>query len=153
MDQLITSLKSTHSVELAYSQQRTPKDFDDSLRIGLAERDPAQLEAFLSSIPDGLKMQWMDEQRPGQMRWALCTPIPVKSPRTRKTKVKPTSSSAHVQVAGNSDSLITGCILAQNEEKRIEGAIRCLLPWVSEVLVIDDGSTDSTAEKIGRAHV
>ncbi|MEP6757144.1 MAG: glycosyltransferase, partial [Chthonomonadales bacterium] len=145
-DRLLTSLRSTHTVELAYSQQRTPKDFDDSLRVGLAERDPAQLDQFLSSIPDGLKMQWLDEQRPGQMRWALCTPIPAKSQRARTTTSKSKSSLTRVQLAGNSESIITGCILAQNEEKRIEGAIRCLLPWVSEVLVIDDSSTDCTAE-------
>jgi len=39
---------------------------------------------------------------------------------------------------------ISACIIAQNEEKYIEKAIKNLLPNVSEVLVIDGGSTDNT---------
>ena len=47
---------------------------------------------------------------------------------------------------------ITGCILALNEEKRIEGAIECLQGWTCQIIVIDNSSTDSTAsiaERLG----
>ena len=41
---------------------------------------------------------------------------------------------------------ITAIILARNEEPLIEGSIRSL-SWCTEVLVIDDSSTDGTAQK------
>jgi glycosyltransferase involved in cell wall biosynthesis len=39
---------------------------------------------------------------------------------------------------------ITGCILARNEERQIEAAIRCLLGWTVQILVLDNESTDRT---------
>ena len=41
---------------------------------------------------------------------------------------------------------ITACILARNEERRIEAALQSLAGWVDQILVIDDGSTDRTVE-------
>lgn len=46
---------------------------------------------------------------------------------------------------------IVAVIPAYNEEKNIEQAIREAMPHVSEVIVVDDGSTDATAEAAGRA--
>ncbi len=40
---------------------------------------------------------------------------------------------------------ISAVIVAQDEEHRIGGAIRSVLPWVDEVLVVDGGSRDRTA--------
>lgn len=45
--------------------------------------------------------------------------------------------------SGNS---ITGCILARNEEQKIEGALKSLVGWVDEIIVIDNESDDSTVE-------
>lgn len=39
---------------------------------------------------------------------------------------------------------ITGCILACNEERRIEDALRSLQGWTDEILVIDNESEDGT---------
>src|SRR5438128_8454990 len=39
---------------------------------------------------------------------------------------------------------ITACILARNEERRIEDALRSLQGWTDEILVIDTESEDST---------
>jgi glycosyltransferase involved in cell wall biosynthesis len=40
--------------------------------------------------------------------------------------------------------LITACILARNEERRIEDALRSLQGWTDEILVIDNESEDGT---------
>lgn len=40
---------------------------------------------------------------------------------------------------------ITACILARNEERRIEDALRSLQGWTDEILVIDNESEDGTA--------
>src|SRR5260370_11519377 len=39
---------------------------------------------------------------------------------------------------------ITACILARNEERRIEDALRSLQGWTDEILVIDNESEDGT---------
>lgn len=41
---------------------------------------------------------------------------------------------------------ISAVIIAQNEAPRIAGAVASVRPWVSEVLVLDGGSFDGTAE-------
>ena len=41
-------------------------------------------------------------------------------------------------------STISGCIMARNEEKLISGCICSLKPFVDEIIVIDNGSTDQT---------
>ena len=41
-------------------------------------------------------------------------------------------------------STISGCVMARNEEKLISGCIRSLKPFVDEIIVIDNGSTDQT---------
>lgn len=41
---------------------------------------------------------------------------------------------------------ITACILARNEERRIEEALRSLVDWTDQILVIDNESDDRTAE-------
>lgn len=46
---------------------------------------------------------------------------------------------------------ITGCILARNEESRIEEALRSLQGWTAQIVVIDNESTDRTVE-IARAY-
>lgn len=43
-------------------------------------------------------------------------------------------------------SSITGCIMARNEEKLIGGCIQSLKPFVDEIIVVDNGSTDHTKE-------
>src|SRR5712692_5240265 len=42
------------------------------------------------------------------------------------------------------ESAISACILALNEERRIEGALRSLHGWTHEILVIDNESDDRT---------
>ena len=42
------------------------------------------------------------------------------------------------------DPTITGCILARNEERRIEDALRSLHGWTDQVIVIDNESEDGT---------
>src|SRR5262245_14151445 len=37
-------------------------------------------------------------------------------------------------------------VIAKNEERDLPGFLRNVLPWVDEVVIVDDGSTDSTAE-------
>src|SRR5262245_42412043 len=39
---------------------------------------------------------------------------------------------------------ISACILARNEEQRIEDALRSLQGWTDQILVIDNGSEDGT---------
>lgn len=41
--------------------------------------------------------------------------------------------------------LISACILARNEERRIEDALRSLLDWTDEIIVLDNESDDRTA--------
>ena len=41
---------------------------------------------------------------------------------------------------------ITACILALNEEGKLEEAIRTLSGWTDRIIVIDNESTDRTAE-------
>lgn len=41
---------------------------------------------------------------------------------------------------------VTGCILARNEEELIIGCINSLKPFVDEIIVVDNGSTDKTSE-------
>ncbi len=45
-----------------------------------------------------------------------------------------------------SETTITGCILARNEERKIEEALKSLVGWVDEIIVIDNESSDSTVE-------
>ena len=40
-----------------------------------------------------------------------------------------------------------------NEEKYVRRVLERVLGYVGDVLVIDDGSSDETPRKIGRAHV
>ncbi len=49
-------------------------------------------------------------------------------------------------VTSGAKPTVTGCILAFNEEKRIEGAILNLRTLADRVVVIDNGSTDKTSE-------
>lgn len=42
--------------------------------------------------------------------------------------------------------LITACILARNEERRIEDALRSLQGWTDEILLIDNDSDDATVQ-------
>lgn len=42
--------------------------------------------------------------------------------------------------------MISGCILAKNEEKNIVPCIKSILPVCEEIIVIDNGSTDDTGE-------
>jgi glycosyltransferase involved in cell wall biosynthesis len=44
------------------------------------------------------------------------------------------------------DPTITACILARNEERRIEDALRSLQGWTDQVLLIDNESEDRTVE-------
>jgi len=46
---------------------------------------------------------------------------------------------------------ITACILARNEERRIEDALRSLQGWTTQIIVIDNESDDRTVE-IARAY-
>ena len=63
--------------------------------------------------------------------WIATSPLTApKTPKTRKSN----------------RSGITGCILARNEEKWIEDAIKSLLGWTCQIIVIDNGSTDRTTE-------
>src|SRR5947208_399667 len=41
---------------------------------------------------------------------------------------------------------ITACILARNEERRIEDALKSLLGWTEQIIVIDNESEDGTVE-------
>ena len=41
---------------------------------------------------------------------------------------------------------ISACILAKNEEENIAECIRSVKPYVDEVIVVDNGSTDNTGE-------
>src|SRR5438046_1623249 len=41
---------------------------------------------------------------------------------------------------------ITACILARNEEHRLEGALQSLQGWTDQILVIDNESEDATVE-------
>ena len=41
---------------------------------------------------------------------------------------------------------ITGCIIARNEEKRIEAALQSLVGWTDRIIVVDNESDDRTAE-------
>src|SRR5436190_10520936 len=41
---------------------------------------------------------------------------------------------------------ISACILARNEERRIEDALKSLLGWTEQILVIDNESEDGTVE-------
>jgi glycosyltransferase involved in cell wall biosynthesis len=41
---------------------------------------------------------------------------------------------------------ITACILARNEERRIEAALQSLQGWTDQILVIDNESEDRTVE-------
>ena len=41
---------------------------------------------------------------------------------------------------------ISGCIMARNEEKLIEGCIQSLKPFADEIIVVDNGSTDLTGD-------
>jgi glycosyltransferase involved in cell wall biosynthesis len=43
-----------------------------------------------------------------------------------------------------SEPIISACILARNEERRIEDALRSLQGWTDEILVIDNESEDGT---------
>jgi len=45
-----------------------------------------------------------------------------------------------------SGAAITGCILARNEEGLIEDALRSLQGWNTQIVVLDHGRTDRTAE-------
>ncbi|MGC8744191.1 MAG: glycosyltransferase [Verrucomicrobiia bacterium] len=41
---------------------------------------------------------------------------------------------------------LTVCIIAKNEEKNIEGCIKSILPVASQIVVVDTGSQDATAQ-------
>ncbi|MGC9034258.1 MAG: glycosyltransferase [Verrucomicrobiia bacterium] len=41
---------------------------------------------------------------------------------------------------------LTVCIIAKNEEKNIEGCLKSILPIASQIIVVDTGSQDSTAD-------
>lgn len=43
------------------------------------------------------------------------------------------------------ESLITGCILARDEEKNIEDCIKSLKQLTNDIVVLDNGSTDKTS--------
>ena len=43
------------------------------------------------------------------------------------------------------DAMISACILARNEEGRIEEALRSLQGWTGQIIVIDNESEDGTA--------
>ena len=44
-------------------------------------------------------------------------------------------------------SQISGVIIALNEERLIQRAVRNMRPWVDELIVLDGGSTDRTVQK------
>lgn len=45
-----------------------------------------------------------------------------------------------------SDIPVSGCIIVQDEEKYIEKAIKNIMPYVGELVIIDGGSKDKTVE-------
>ena len=48
--------------------------------------------------------------------------------------------------AGKSEPTLGVVAIAYNEEQDLPGFLDHLLPWVDEIVIVDDGSTDRTAE-------
>jgi len=70
-----------------------------------------------------------------------------RSPGTdRGTGVRPPTPEPRSPNSHLPTPAITGVILARNEERNLEDALRSLDGWTDQVILLDDGSTDRTAE-------
>ena len=126
--------------------------------LSATERDPDTLPRILKSLPHAdaeqsarprpprfnasEKRLALNEHRPAGMQWALLTAIYV--PRTRKAASPRRTKRQTISTSERPGVGITACILARNEEKRIEDALKSLHGWTEQIIVIDNESEDQT---------
>ena len=95
----------------------------------------------LRALEPDQKRDVLDELRYANMHWACLSAVPIPSVgNTAVVRRSKKATASHSVVP-----LITGCILARNEERNIEAAIESLRACSDEILVIDNESDDETA--------
>ena len=66
--------------------------------------------------------------------------------KRKRNKRKKAKAFSVTQGKKNNGHTLSVCLITKNEAERIESAIRSVLPFADEVVVVDTGSTDDTVE-------
>lgn len=138
----------THSIGRLPFAPRSPALFVQLIQSVDSREHRPDGEDWLAGWTEAERRLALDENRPVDMEWGYLSPssdVQGRQPASRP-RVYLVGPSGAVSVLESANDAISACILAYNEEKRIEEAIQCLQGWTDQIIVIDNESQDRTAE-------